>query len=171
MKEPLDFSMKVSLGQMESMGPTPPLILFTAPWNQSSRTRRRCLRPDWSHFGGRLWWVEAARTEGGERGMNRGVSLSPISLLLQPLPPEARPKAQPNGVQCHHCPRNKLGLCDSLSVMNCTGNHTVCFTLSGTWHGGKGSLQEASCLAGLHAVCTNQCGGSFARVFRLFIAT
>ncbi|XP_061244516.1 phospholipase A2 inhibitor and Ly6/PLAUR domain-containing protein-like [Bos javanicus] len=72
-------------------------------------------------------------------------------------PQEARPRAQPNGLQCHYCPRNKLAQCDSLSVMNCTGNQTVCFTLSGTWHGGKGSLQEVSCMAGLHAVCTNQC--------------
>ncbi|XP_006052485.1 uncharacterized protein LOC102410032 [Bubalus bubalis] len=51
-------------------------------------------------------------------------------------PQEARPSAQPNGVQCRYCPRNKLAQGDSLSVMNCTGNQTVCFTLSGTWHGG-----------------------------------
>ena len=99
----------------------------------------------------------SSKNRGWERGDARGVSLSPISLSLQPLPPEARPSAQPNGVQCRYCPRNKLAQGDSLSVMNCTGNQTVCFTLSGTWHGGKGSLQEVSCMAGLHAVCTNQC--------------
>ena len=116
----------------------------------------------------------SSKNRGWEKGDERGVSLSPISLSLQPLPPEARPRAQPNGLQsqlipgtvmalqpvglqCHYGPRNKLAQCDSLSVMNCTGNQTVCFTLSGTWHGGKGSLQEVSCMAGLHAVCTNQC--------------
>ena len=113
----------------------------------------------------------SSKNRGWEKRDERGVSLSPISLSLQPFPPEARPKAQPNGVQCHYCSRNESAPCDSLSVMNCTGDQTVCFTLNGTWHGGKGSLQEVSCMAGLHTICTNQGGGSFACVFWLFIAT
>ena len=113
----------------------------------------------------------SSKNRGWEKRDERGVSLSPISLSLQPFPPEARPKAQPNGVQCHYCSRNELAPCDSLSVMNCAGNQTVCFTLNGTWHGGKGSLQEVSCMAGLYTICTNQGGGSFACVFWLFIAT
>lgn len=97
MKEPLDFSMKVCLGQTDSMGPTPPLILFTAPWNQSSRTRRRCLRPDWSHFGGRLWWVEAARTEGGKRGMKGGSPSAPSHSHYNHSHQKQDPEPSPTG--------------------------------------------------------------------------
>ncbi|XP_076987724.1 uncharacterized protein LOC143659063 isoform X2 [Tamandua tetradactyla] len=45
-------------------------------------------------------------------------------------------EAEPNAVRCHYCSGDKLAPCDSLSVVNCTGNQTVCVTLIGTWHGG-----------------------------------
>ncbi|KAM5295859.1 uncharacterized protein AAES06_003027 [Glossophaga mutica] len=49
--------------------------------------------------------------------------------------PEQRPEAQPNGVKCHYCSGKDPTLCDSLSVMNCTGYQNVCVTLEGTWDG------------------------------------
>nr|XP_012616719.1 uncharacterized protein LOC105869470 isoform X2 [Microcebus murinus] len=49
---------------------------------------------------------------------------------------DAGPKAQPNTVKCHYCSGNKSALCDSLSVMNCTGKQTACVTLNGTWSRG-----------------------------------
>lgn len=97
MKEPLDFSLKVCLGQMNSMGPTLPLIQCTAPWNKSSRTRRWCLRPDWFHFGGRLWWVEAARTEGGKRGMKGGSPSAPSHSHYNHSHQKQDPKPSPMG--------------------------------------------------------------------------
>ncbi|KAM9631879.1 uncharacterized protein ACIGJ3_017179 [Trichechus inunguis] len=49
---------------------------------------------------------------------------------------EMESEAQPNAVQCHYCSGDKSAPCDSLSVMNCTGNQTACVTISGTWSGG-----------------------------------
>ncbi|XP_006142206.1 uncharacterized protein LOC102481749 [Tupaia chinensis] len=67
-----------------------------------------------------------------------------------PLGHEARPKAQPNAVKCHYCSGDKSAPCDSLSVMNCTGDQTVCVTLNGTWSTGdpqtlKGCATEDIC--------------------------
>lgn len=49
---------------------------------------------------------------------------------------EAEPEAQPNGVKCRYCSGDKTAPCDSISVMNCTGNQTMCLTPNGTRHGG-----------------------------------
>ncbi|CAD7692549.1 unnamed protein product [Nyctereutes procyonoides] len=49
---------------------------------------------------------------------------------------EAPLKAQLNGVKCHYCFGDQSASCDSRSVMNCTGDQTVCLTLNGTWNGG-----------------------------------
>ncbi|XP_023560364.1 uncharacterized protein LOC111813543 [Octodon degus] len=50
--------------------------------------------------------------------------------------PRREPKPKANHVTCQYCSGNKSVPCDSLSVMKCTGNQTVCVTLSGTWSGG-----------------------------------
>ncbi|ELW71071.1 hypothetical protein TREES_T100011498 [Tupaia chinensis] len=78
--------------------------------------------------------------------------LLPALALLGALaaPAEARPKAQPNAVKCHYCSGDKSAPCDSLSVMNCTGDQTVCVTLNGTWSTGdpqtlKGCATEDIC--------------------------
>lgn len=51
-------------------------------------------------------------------------------------PKEAGSKAQPNAVKCPYCSGGNSTSCDSLSIMNCTGNQTVCVTLNGTWSRG-----------------------------------
>ncbi|XP_037676632.1 phospholipase A2 inhibitor and Ly6/PLAUR domain-containing protein-like [Choloepus didactylus] len=62
----------------------------------------------------------------------------------RPTMQEAVSEAQPNAVRCHYCSGDNLAPCDSLSVISCTGNQTVCVTLNGTWSGGKGSLARVS---------------------------
>ncbi|XP_058136350.1 uncharacterized protein [Dasypus novemcinctus] len=54
----------------------------------------------------------------------------------RPARPGAVSPARPNEVKCPYCSGDKSALCDSLSVINCTGNQTVCVTLNGTWSGG-----------------------------------
>ncbi|XP_045058911.2 uncharacterized protein [Desmodus rotundus] len=49
--------------------------------------------------------------------------------------PEQRPEAPPNGVKCHYCSGKEPAPCNSLSVMDCTGDQNVCVTLKGTWDG------------------------------------
>ncbi|XP_021106609.1 uncharacterized protein LOC110347269 isoform X3 [Heterocephalus glaber] len=50
--------------------------------------------------------------------------------------PPQEPGPEANHVTCQYCSGNKSAPCDSLSVMNCTGNQTKCVTLNGTWSGG-----------------------------------
>ncbi|XP_013364210.1 PREDICTED: uncharacterized protein LOC102018034 isoform X2 [Chinchilla lanigera] len=49
--------------------------------------------------------------------------------------PRQEPGPKANHVTCQYCSGNKSAPCDSLSVMNCTGNQTKCVTLNGTWSG------------------------------------
>jgi hypothetical protein len=62
-------------------------------------------------------------------------------------------EADSNTVKCHYCSGNTLAPCDSFSVMNCTGNQTVCVTLNGTWSRSKAPPSQVNIEVHLH-VCS-----------------
>ncbi|XP_029782045.1 uncharacterized protein LOC115281005 isoform X2 [Suricata suricatta] len=80
---------------------------------------------------------------------------------------EAGPETQLNGVQCPYCSGNKSASCDSLSVMNCTGDQTMCLTLNGTWNGGGPQILKGCATPNVCHLQVNTTLGPEASGFRL----
>ncbi|XP_058562225.1 uncharacterized protein LOC131498836 [Neofelis nebulosa] len=80
---------------------------------------------------------------------------------------EAGSEAQLNGVQCPYCSGDKSASCDSLSVMNCTGDQTMCLTLNGTWNGGGPQILKGCATPNVCHLQVNTTLGPEASGFRL----
>ncbi|XP_021106607.1 CD177 antigen isoform X2 [Heterocephalus glaber] len=81
--------------------------------------------------------------------------------------PPQEPGPEANHVTCQYCSGNKSAPCDSLSVMNCTGNQTKCVTLNGTWSGGNPQILKGCATPDVCHLRVNDTLGPEASGFRL----